>query len=191
MKKSKKIFSILLTTAALASAVNMSAIAAPIPRESAPVNADEGAITVTENLIGGILDEVSGGLGFQMANGKANTIIRKAVINGNTDGYGYTILSAVSRNAIYQIRDMYLRNDYYSAVEEEVKALISDIITDVQNGKPYDEAVKEAYTAIYTAKDAGFNPSDYEGIDTCYWPDRPAVDSVYLNRARKLLLEAK
>ena len=174
MKKSKKIFSILLTTAALASAVNMSAIAAPIPRESAPVNADEGAITVTENLIGGILDEVSGGLGFQMANGKANTIIRKAVINGNTDGYGYTILSAVSRNAIYQIRDMYLRNN-----------------SRVWNGKPYDEAVKEAYTAIYTAKDGGFNRSDYEGIDTCYWPDRPAVDSVYLNRARKLLLEAK
>ena len=84
-----------------------------------------------------------------------------------------------------------MRYDCYKAVEEKVKALISDIITDVQNGKPYDEAVKEAYTAIYTAKDAGFNPSDYEGIDTCYWPDRPAVDSVYLNRARKLLLEAK
>ena len=86
---------------------------------------------------------------------------------------------------------MYLRADYYMAVEEEVKVLIADIITDVQNGKPYNEAVKEAYIAIYTAKDAVFDPAEYEGIDTCYWPDRPAVDSVYLNRARKLLLEAK
>lgn len=162
-----------------------------MPRESAPINADEGAIAVTENLIGGILDEVSGGLGFQMANGRANTIIRNAVIDGATDGYGYVLLSSVSRNAIYQTRDMYLRADYYTAVEEEVKVLIADIITDVQNGKPYNEAVKEAYIAIYTAKDAAFDPAEYEGIDTCYWPDRPAVDSVYLNRARKLLLEAK
>ena len=155
------------------------------------MNADKGDIAVTENLIGGILDEVSGGLGFQMANCRANTIIRKAVIDGATEGYGYALLSAVSRNAIYQTRDMYLRADYYTAVEEEVKVLIADIITDVQNGKPYNEAVKEAYIAIYTAKDAAFDPADYEGIDTCYWPDRPAVDSVYLNRARKLLLEAK
>lgn len=191
MKTITKLLGTLLTAASLAAAVNVSALAAPVPRESAPMNADEGAITVTENLIGGILDEVSGGLGFQMANGRANTIIRKAVIDGATDGYGYALLSSVSRNAIYQTRDMYLRADYYTAVEEEVKVLIADIITDVQNGKPYNEAVKEAYIAIYTAKDAAFDPADYEGIDTCYWPDRPAVDSVYLNRARKLLLEAK
>ena len=191
MKTITKLLGTLLTAASLAAAVNVSALAAPVPRESAPMNADEGAITVTENLIGGILDEVSGGLGFQMANGRANTIIRKAVIDGATEGYGYALLSAVSRNAIYQTRDMYLRADYYTAVEEEVKVLIADIITDVQNGKPYNEAVKEAYIAIYTAKDAAFDPADYEGIDTCYWPDKPAVDSVYLNRARKLLLEAK
>ena len=191
MKTITKLLGTLLTAVSLAAAVNVSALAAPVPRESAPMNADEGAITVTENLIGGILDEVSGGLGFQMANCRANTIIRKAVIDGATDGYGYAILSAVSRNAIYQTRDMYLRADYYTAVEEEVKVLIADIITDVQNGKPYNEAVKEAYIAIYTAKDAAFDPAEYEGIDTCYWPDRPAVDSVYLNRARKLLLEAK
>lgn len=191
MKTITKLLGTLLTAASLAAAVNVSALAAPVPRESAPMNADEGAIAVTENLIGGILDEVSGGLGFQMANGRANMIIRKAVIDGATDGYGYAILSAVSRNAIYQTRDMYLRADYYMAVEEEVKVLIADIITDVQNGKSYNEAVKEAYIAIYTAKDAAFDPADYEGIDTCYWPDRPTVDSVYLNRARKLLIEAK
>ena len=191
MKTITKLLGTLLTAVSLAAAVNVSALAAPVPRESAPMNADEGAITVTENLIGGILDEVSGGLGFQMANCRANTIIRKAVIDGATEGYGYALLSAVSRNAIYQTRDMYLRADYYTAVEEEVKVLIADILTDVQNGKPYTEAVKEAYIAIYTAKDAAFDPADYEGIDTCYWPDRPAVDSVYLNRARKLLLEAK
>lgn len=58
---------------------------------------------------------------------------------------------------------MYLRADYYTAVEEEEKVLIADIITDVQNGKPYTEAVKEAYIAIYTAKDAAFDPATMKG----------------------------
>ncbi|MCD8179864.1 MAG: hypothetical protein LUF26_00065 [Firmicutes bacterium] len=85
---------------------------------------------------------------------------------------------------------MYLRSDYYNAVEEEVKVIIADIITEVENGKPYDEALKEAYTAIYQSKDAGYDTANYEGIDSCYYPDIPTVDSVYFNRARKLLSEA-
>ncbi|MCC8160670.1 MAG: hypothetical protein LIO53_05105 [Oscillospiraceae bacterium] len=125
-----------------------------------------------------------------MAAGYANARIRKAVIAGETDGYGYGILSPIAQNAIRSIRDMYLRSDYYNAVKEEVKVIIADIITEVENGKPYDEALKEAYTAIYKSKDTSYDAASYEGVDFCYYPDTPAVDSVYFNRARKLLLEA-
>lgn len=186
----KKIIKIISITTLVAS-MNVTAFAAAIPRESAPENADEGAIIITETLIGDILDEVeSGNLAYTLAAGYANARIRKAVIAGETDGYGYGILSPIAQNAVRTIRDMYLRSDYYNAVEEEVKVIIADIITEVENGKPYDEALKEAYTAIYQSKDASYDTANYEGIDSCYYPDTPAVDSVYFNRARKLLSEA-
>ncbi|MCC8015451.1 MAG: hypothetical protein LIO87_09680 [Eubacterium sp.] len=187
MKKTIKIISI----TALIASMNVTAFAAVIPRESAPENADEGAIIITENLIGDILDEVeSGNLAYTLAAGYANARIRKAAVAGETDGYGYGILSPIAQNAARTTRDMYLRSDYYNAVEEEVKVIIADIITEVKNGKPYDEALNEAYTAIYQSKDASYDTANYEGIDFCYYPDTPAIDSVYFNRARKLLLAA-
>ena len=41
----------------------ISANAAPVPRESLPCYATTEQVTVTENLISGILDEVKNGLG--------------------------------------------------------------------------------------------------------------------------------
>ena len=100
--------------------ITQSAFAAEIPIETYPENATAESAAVTENLIGGILDEVQNGLGYQMASGRANTIIRKAIIDNQTNGYGYGILSAISQNAIRYYRDVYLRPDYYAETENTV-----------------------------------------------------------------------
>lgn len=86
--------------------------------------------------------------------------------------------------------DVQLRPEAYAQAEEELKVLLADLITEVQNGKDYEEVRKEAYIQIYKSKDANFNPDDYADIDFYYWPDIPAVDSAYFNRARKLLNNA-
>ena len=52
---------ILITLSLTASAVTTNA--APIPKESLPCYATTEQVTVTENLISGILDEVKNGLG--------------------------------------------------------------------------------------------------------------------------------
>ena len=74
--------------------------------------------------------------------GKANREIHNAVITGNAGGYGYADLAALSRNAILQYRDMYLRPDYYEEKENEVRALIADLIIEVENGADYETAKK-------------------------------------------------
>lgn len=48
---------ITLTLIAALSATATTAFAAPIPRESAPLNATEAQIQITENIVGDILDE--------------------------------------------------------------------------------------------------------------------------------------
>ena len=53
----------------------ISANAAPVPRESLPCYATTKQVTVAENLIGGILDEVKNGLGYADARAKSNLII--------------------------------------------------------------------------------------------------------------------
>ena len=185
MKKSK-IFTATLTAIMTLSAT---AIAAEIPREMAPEGSTAESIAVTENLIGGILDEILAGEGYGMASSRADTIIRKAVIEDQTNGYGYGILAATSQNAIRYYRDKYLRPDYYAAEEERVKVLIADIITDVQNGKDYNIALDEAYTRVYQAANPSYNPEIDRVGDFCYW-DIPPVDAASLTMARKLLLAA-
>ncbi len=69
----KKIITLLLTAALSASSVT--ALAAPVPKECAPYGTDEAAITVTENLIGGILNRVANGEGYGSASARANTAI--------------------------------------------------------------------------------------------------------------------
>ncbi|MCI9086530.1 MAG: hypothetical protein HFE51_08970 [Clostridia bacterium] len=87
---------IVLTLIATLSA-STTAFAAEIPRESAPLNATEAQIQITENLISDILDEVqAGNLGYTLAAGYSNTRIRKAVMANQTDGNGYSILSPIA-----------------------------------------------------------------------------------------------
>lgn len=168
---------------------NITAFAAEIPIETYPENATEESAEITENLIGGILDEVQNGLGYQTANGKANTIIRKAVIGNQTNGYGYGILSAISQNAIRYYRDVYLRPDYYAETENTVRALIADLIIEVVNGADYETVKEKAYTRIYQSANPFYNPEVDRTGDFCYW-DIPPVDSVKFTIARKLLNEA-
>ena len=108
MKKTFKTV-ILILTLALTASFAFPASAEEIPREAAPVNAPEEAIVIAENLIGGILDEVTAGMGYADARNKANNAIFDAVLAYETNGYGYGILSAISSNAIFEYRDLYLR----------------------------------------------------------------------------------
>jgi hypothetical protein len=170
--------------------ITQSAFAAEIPIETYPENATAESAAVTENLIGGILDEVQNGLGYQMASGRANTIIRKAIIDNQTNGYGYGILSAISQNAIRYYRDVYLRPDYYAETENTVRALIADLIIEVENGADYETVKEKAYTRIYQSANPSYNPEVDRTGDFCYW-DIPPVDSVMLMQARKLLQNAR
>ena len=189
MKKTWKITVFTLLMALLISSV-IPAYAEEIPRESLPRNTPPGSIPVAERLISGILDEVAAGMGYSDAKIKAHNTILNAVLANETDGYGFAILKAISNNAIFEYRDMYLRPEYYKQAEEQVRVLISDLIEQVKNGRNYEEARKAAYTRIYQTADPSYNPDEYYLMDFCYW-DVPAVDSALFNRARKLLLDAQ
>lgn len=93
--------------------VTISANAASVPKESLPCYATTEQITIAENLIGSILDEVKNGLGYADARAKSNVIIFNAWFKGQTGGYAYGELTPIANNAIYQYRDMYLRPDFY------------------------------------------------------------------------------
>ena len=189
MKKTWKITVFTLLMALLISSV-IPAYAEEIPRESLPRNTPPGSIPVAERLISVILDEVAAGMGYSDAKIKAHNTILNAVLANETDGYGFAILKAISNNAIFEYRDMYLRPEYYKQAEEQVRVLISDLIEQVKNGGNYEEARKAAYTRIYQTADPSYNPDEYYLMDFCYW-DVPAVDSALFNRARKLLLDAQ
>ncbi len=163
--------------------------AAEIPIETYPENATAESAAIVENLIGNILDEVQNGLGYQMASARANTIIRKAVIDKQTNGYGYGILSPIAQNVIRYYRDIYLRPDYYAEAENTVRALIADLIIEVENGSDYETVKEKAYTRIYQSANPSYNPEVDRTGDFCYW-DIPPVDSVMLMQARKLLKNA-
>ena len=120
---------------------------------------------------------------------RANRKIFDAVISKQTNGYGYSDLANIARNALIQYRDMYLRPDYYRAQNEAVYNTIADLIAVVQSGKDYSEALDEAYTRIYQSIDPSYKPNGEIGIDRIYL-DIPAADVVKFSRARKFLLEA-
>ena len=186
----KKIKIMLITIMAI-TVMTQSTFAADIPVESYPDNATEESVSITQNLIGGILDEVQNGLGYQPAWCKANNAVFAAVLANETGGYGYADLAAIARNAILQFRDMYLRPEYYAEKETAVRALISDLINAVEIGAiDYKTAEKQAYTRIYQTAEPTFNPDTDCVGDFCYW-DMPPIDSALLTQARKLLKNAR
>lgn len=186
----KKIKIMLITMTAI-TVMAQSTFAADIPVESYPDNATEESVAIMQNLIGGILDEVQNGLGYQPAWCKANNAVFAAVLANETSGYGYADLAAIARNAILQCRDMYLRPKYYAEKESTVRALISDLINEVEIGATdYKTAEKQAYTRIYQTAEPTFNPDTDCVGDFCYW-DIPSVDSALLTQARKLLKNAR
>lgn len=186
----KKIKTMLLTITAI-TVMTQSVFATDIPVESYPDNATDESVAITQNLIGGILDEVQNGLGYQPAWCKANNAVFAAVLANETGGYGYADLAAIARNAILQCRDMYLRPEYYAEKENTVRALISDLINEVENeATDYKTAEKQAYTRIYQTAEPTFNPDTDCVGDFCYW-DMPPIDSALLTQARKLLKNAR
>ena len=186
----KKVKTMLITITAI-TVMTQSTFAADIPVESYPDNATEESVAITQNLIGGILDEVQNGLGYQPAWCKANNAVFAAVLANETGGYGYADLAAIARNAILQCRDMYLRPEYYAEKENTVRALISDLINEVEIGATdYKTAEKQAYTRIYQMAEPTFNPDTDCVGDFCYW-DMPPIDSALLTQARKLLKNAR
>ncbi len=188
MKRITKSVWLMLTILSLLTA---STYAVNVPRESLPKRVTEDAVILTEDLISEVLDKVSNlGLGYADAKSECNRIIFNEVVKGNTQGYGYGTLTSIANNAILQYRDMYLRPDYYIEIEQQVRTIISDLITAVENGYDYNKAKKEAYILIYKSVDPFFDEEQLTTKDFCYW-DIPAVDSEMFNRVRKLLLEAQ
>lgn len=185
----KKISIFLITLSLTASAVT--ANAAPILKESLPCYATTEQVTVTENLISGILDEVKNGLGYTDARAKSNVIIFNAWLNGQTGRYAYGELTPIANNAIYQYRDMYLRPNFYIENEEKVRDIIAEVITQYANGEiDYAKAEFNARVKIYQSVNPAFNPDEEFAKDTCY-RDIPPIDNGMFTIARKLLLEIK
>ena len=173
----KQIITVTLLAALLVSSVTASA--ASIPRETAPINATEEQIQIVENLIGGYLDEINAGAGYGMIASYADTKIYKAVLANQTNGNGYAILSAISQNALRICRDMYMRPEVYRQTEENLRVLLADILSEVENGMDIDEARKAAHTKIYQSINPSYTPPAPR-TDFCY-ADTPAVDmAVYI-----------
>lgn len=107
-----------------------------------------------------------------------------------TNGHGYGILSPIAQNAIRDMRDMMLRPDAYAHAKEELKILLADIITEVENGMDMNTAIKAAYEKIYQSVNPSFNYDEQFSLDTCY-RDIPAVGNEKFTVARKLLNDAK
>ena len=91
--------------------------------------------------------------------------------------------------AVHLYRDVYLRPDYYAETENTVRALIADLIIEVENGADYETVKEKAYTRIYQSSNPSYNPDVDRVGDFCYW-DILAVDSVMLIQVRKLLKNA-
>ena len=183
----KKIIICLIITMTITSTVN----AAEVPRESAPCNATEKQIIVTERLVGHIFDEVINGMGYSDARAKSNVIIFNAWLNKQTDGYAFGELVNIANNAIWQYRDLYLRPNFYIDNEVRVKAIITDVITKYQNGEiDYNKACFEAHVKIYQSVNPSFNP-DVEYMKDPMSRDIPSVDNSLFIIARKLLIQSK
>ena len=185
----KKISIFLITLSLTASAVM--ANAAPVPIESLPCYASTEQVTVTENLISGILDEVINGLGYSDARVTSNVLIFNAWLNGQTGRYAYGELTPIANNAIYQYRDMYLRPNFYIENEKKVRDIIAEVITKYANGEiDYTKAEFNARVKIYQFVNHTFNPDEEFAKDICY-RDIPPIDNGMFTIARKLILESK
>lgn len=177
------IIAMLLTTA-------ITAGAAEIPQYSVPIIATDESVEIVESIMGDILSEVKNGLGFGIAQARANTRIRKAVLDGKTNGYSFTVLSVTASNAMRQARDMYLRPQFYAENETKLRELLSDLILEVENGtKDYITAKNEAYIRIYKDVNPDFNPEEQYSLDICYQDIPPVADAMF-TIARKILTEA-
>lgn len=162
-----------------------------IPREAIPDNTPQAAVDVAESYIKDTLVKVQNGLGYADAKGETNRILFNAFLKNQTSGYSYGLLTIIANNAMFEYRDIYLRPTVYAEYEAQVKVLLADLITDVENGTmTYKDAKKEAYTRIYKSVDPNYNPSDRFLVDFCYW-NVIAVDGAMFNRARKVLIEAE
>ena len=178
----------IIVTLTLILSITATASAAEIPRETAPITADENAIAIVENLIFDILDEVQlGNIGYAIASNEADKRIRKAVFADETNGYGYAILSVIANNTIRTMRDMYLRPEAYERYEAYLRELLADILVDVSNGRDFDDAWDAAHTRMYQAINPSYTPRGF-AMDFCYM-DTPAIDMAMYNRAHKLLSE--
>lgn len=183
----KKISIFLITLSLTASAVT--ANAAPVPKESLPCYATTEQVTVTENLISGILEKVKNGLGYADARAKSNVIIFNAWLNGQTGGYAYGELTPIANNTIYQYRDKYLRPNFYIENEENVRDIIAEVITQYANGDiDYTKAEFNARVKIYQSFNPAFNPDEEFAKDTCY-RDIPPIDNGMFTIARQLIVE--
>lgn len=184
MKKILVIFMIIST-------ITQITYAAEIPRESVSLAVTDEQVLITEVLITDVLDEVQRGMGYGQARAKANNILRNAVINNKTNGYGFGVLSGISNNTMLLYRDMYLRPDFYIENEKVVKSIIADVIAKYKNNEiDYPEAVKRSYEKIYQSVNPAFDYDEQYAIDSCY-RDIPPVDNAMFTIARKLLLQAK
>lgn len=182
----------LIITVILAIIMSVTTVnAAEIPIESTPLYVNSESVILTESLVYDILDEVNNGLGYADAVNKANIRIFNAVIANQTNGYGFGILADITRNAVFQYRDMYLRPDFYKQSEEWLKVLLADIVTDYANGVTDKyTAVKKAYEKIYQTQNASFDYDEQMSLDGCY-RDIPSVCASHFTVARKLILKAK
>lgn len=184
----KRLVTLMLT--GVIAMTSATAFAAEIPRETTPLTAEETQVVIVENLIGDVLDQVaSGEIGYGIASSEADKRIRNAVFEDRTNGYGYGILSAIANNALRVTRDRVLRPELHAQYEEYLRALLSDLISDVENGRDMENAREEAYTRIYQAVNLAYTPREI-GTDFCYM-DTPAVDMAMFPIARKVLAEAR
>ena len=183
----KRIFTLII---AMLKTTTITVGAAEIPQYYVPIIATQESVEIVENIMGDILSEVQNGLGYGIAHGIANTRIRKAVLDGKTNGYNFTVLSATSSNAMRQARDMYLRPEFYAENEIMLRALLADLISAVADGTmDYQSAKNEAYIRIYKSVNPNFNPEEQFSLDTCY-QDIPPVSDAMFTIARKILTKS-
>ena len=171
--------------------ISTSVSAAEIPQESLPSNATFECMEYTESLISDILDKVQNGLGFSNAQAEARRRFFTLVVSGQSNGYSFSQLSEIASNAIFQYRDMYLRPEFYTQNEDEVRQLISGVLEEYKLGRiNYNETKKRAYEKIYQSVDANFDYDTEFAKDTCY-RNIPSVDNSLFTIARKLILSER
>jgi hypothetical protein len=179
----------IILTAIMATEISQSAFFVGIPIKSEPCNATAESIKITEWLILDELEAVKNGMWYQYAWAKANNAIFDSVLMGkqkNTDIMTF-LISLVMR--FFNISICNLRSKYYKMQCNRDYNLIYNLIDNVKNGKPYNEALDEAHTRIYKSIDLSFIPNMDLAVDKVYLYI-PATDIVMFAAGRKYLFEA-